>query len=139
VTFAISRYCDVMCCGRRELSTTCLSSVRQLSSLTRLTVSPTQLNDQVLLGVADACVSLHRLVLVEDRYSEYSCRRAAEVGKVSSRTVDLTTEASEHLSRLRWHPKQWLKLVCPAIFTARRCASAENAVPRSVSLPVCTL
>lgn len=65
----------------RELSTACLSSVRQLSRLTRLTVSPTQLNDQVLLGVADACVSLHRLVLVEDRYSEYTCRRAAEVGK----------------------------------------------------------
>jgi len=66
----------------RELSTTCLSSVPQLSALMVLTVSPTQLNDQALLRVADACVSLQRLILVEDRYSEYCCRQAADVGKV---------------------------------------------------------
>ena len=79
--------CDVMWWWFRELSTASLSCLPQLSSLTTLTVSPTQLNDQVLLTAADACVSLERLVLVEDRYSEYCCRRAADVGKVSSQSA----------------------------------------------------
>ena len=73
-----------MLCGRRELNATCLWPVTQLSALTRLVVCPTQLNDQLLVRVTDACDCLQRLVLVEDRYSEYVCRRAAERKQVCS-------------------------------------------------------
>ena len=57
----------------------------RLTALTTLVVSPTQLNDEILLDVADACVSLQRLVLVEDRYSEHCCRRAADNRQASAR------------------------------------------------------
>jgi len=71
-------------CGNRELGPTCLSAVHQLCALVRLSVSPNQLNDQVLLNVADNCVNLQRLVLVDDRYSDYVSRRAADVKRVSA-------------------------------------------------------
>ena len=56
----------------------------QLCALIRLTVSPNQLNDHVLLNIVDNCVNLQRLVLVDDRYSEYINRRAADVKQVSA-------------------------------------------------------
>jgi len=56
--------------------------------MVQLTLSPTQLDDQVLLRVADGCANLQRLVFVDDRYSEYICRQAADAKKVS--TVCLT-------------------------------------------------
>ena len=61
-----------------------MSAVRHLSGLVYLTVSPSQLNDQILLVVSESCASLHRLTLVDDRYSEHVCRQAADTKKVSS-------------------------------------------------------
>ena len=66
----------------RELSSACLSALPQLSGLTQLTVSPSQLSDQTLLRVTRSCFNLQRLTLVDDRYSEHVCRQAADSGKV---------------------------------------------------------
>ena len=55
----------------------------QLPALTQLIISPAELDNQALLSIADSCFNLHRLVFVDDRYSEHVCRQAAEARKVT--------------------------------------------------------
>jgi len=82
VNTAVSQYVALWLVVDRELSSSCLWSVPQLTGLTRLIVSPSELDDQILLNIADSCFNLQRLVLVDDRYSEHITRQAAQARKV---------------------------------------------------------